>query len=58
MARHTQEVLSNLNKQKRLALERDLPRERIKQIEELAKLQMRRFNERVEAMRWGQSGRK
>ena len=51
MARHTQEMLSNINKQKRLAIQRELPKERVKQLEELARVQMHRLNERVEALR-------
>jgi len=51
MARHTQETLSNINKQKRLAIQRELPKERVKQLEELARVQMHRLNERVEALR-------
>ena len=51
MARHTQEILSNINKQKRLAIQRELPKERVKQLEELARVQMHRLNDRIEALR-------
>jgi hypothetical protein len=51
MARHTQEILSNINKQKRLAIQREMPRARVKQLEELARVQMHRLNDRIEALR-------
>jgi len=50
MASHTAQMLQNINAQKKKALERDLPKERIKQLEDLAKLHMKRFNDRVEAL--------
>ena len=43
--------ISNLNKQKKLAMERGLPKERIKQIETQIQVQMKRLNDRVREIR-------
>jgi hypothetical protein len=49
-ASHINETISNLNSAKKKALEKDLPRERIKQIETQIQLQMKRLNDRVKQL--------
>jgi hypothetical protein len=49
-ASSTSEAIERLNKQRKLALERDMPRERIKQLETQMQFQMHRFNERIKAV--------
>jgi hypothetical protein len=51
MATGIYNIISNLNKQKKMALERGLPRERIKQIETQMQMQMKRLNDRVREIR-------
>jgi hypothetical protein len=46
---HTSETIERLNKQRKLAIERDMPRERVKHLEDLIQVQMGRFNERMKA---------
>ena len=49
MAQAVNSNITQLNTQKRMALEKDLPKERIKRINEQIKSQMHRFNETVKA---------
>jgi len=51
MATGIYNIINNLNKQKKMALERGLPRERIKQIETQMQMQMKRLNDRVREVR-------
>ena len=51
MATGVYNIINNLTKQKKMALERGLPRERIKQIETQMQMQMKRLNDRVREVR-------
>ena len=50
MAQSVNNNITQLNTQKRIALEKDMPKERIKRINDQIKVQMERFNERVKAV--------
>ena len=50
MAQSVNNNITQLNTQKRIALEKDMPKERIKRINDQIKVQMGRFNERVKAV--------